>query len=334
MNNFFSKQDLKAIKNLYQSIIKCKKIVILIHETPDLDAICSALALQDYLIEKHIDARILGLENINNNLNKIFENVKIVSCNQTFLSKAKAIVLDTANKERILKRTLINEQLLCYRIDHHFKVQTICKNEWVNHKWSSTCEMIGWFLNINDPKKGLNQRRANFLYTGILTDTGKFLHSLTTPTVHILVSKFYDYSFDKQSVQEQIFTRSLKEIQFDSKLMKKIKLKNKFAYLILNKKDCKKLDELKQEYSKAYLMNNIKEIDIWMSAYYWENKWKISLRSNKYNVRKIANEYSGGGHNCASGMKLNNKKELKQFIKKMSTLNLKNYKLTSKDNQY
>lgn len=334
MNKIFSNQELKLIKSLYQSIIKCKKIVILIHELPDLDAICSALALQDYLIDKKIDARILGLESTNNNLSKIAEKIKIIPCDEAFLNEAKAIVLDTANKERILRQILINNKQLYYRIDHHFKVQTICKNEWVNHKWSSTSEMIGWFLNINDPKKGLNQRRVNFLYLGILTDTGKFMHSLTTSSVHILVSKFYDYGFNKQLIQDKLFTRSLKEIQFDNKLIKKIKLKNNFAYLILSMNDCKKLDELKLEYSKAYLMSNIKEIDVWMSAYYLDNKWKISLRSNKYNVRKIANEYHGGGHDCAAGMKLNNKKELKQFIKRMTTLNWENYKLTSRDNKY
>ena len=309
-----NQKEITNLSKIHNNLIKHKKISIFVHESPDFDAICSSLALRDYLKSKKIDAKVIGLNFADKNLiRKIYEKVQIDKYNDEFIKNSAAIILDTANSERILtKKHLLAKKV--FRIDHHPKIETIGSYEWIDDKKSSTSEMIGWFILINSCK--LTKVQANFLYTGILADTGRFMYKTTSESTLFLIIKFYEVKFNKLEIQDKMFSRKWENIKIDSQLYSQIKIKNNVGVLFIDKKMSKFIIDHNDNPSKVYLMNDIENLKAWICVYFdFElNVWKISLRSKWYDVRSYAQKFNGGGHTLASGIKTNNLKNVNKII--------------------
>ena len=78
------------------------------------------------------------------------------------------------------------------------------------------------------------------------------------------------------------------------------------------------------EQTKKFLSTfaNIKEINIWCSisedpegGIYW-----VSIRSKRTKISDVAKKYQGGGHDLASGCKLNSINELELLINDLDNL--------------
>ena len=72
------------------------------------------------------------------------------------------------------------------------------------------------------------------------------------------------------------------------------------------------------------MFSNIEEIGIWCSISEdndpKEPCWRISIRSKKLDISKVANKWGGGGHAQASGAKIKDLSELDAFIKDLDDL--------------
>lgn len=307
--------DQKILKELYTDLNKSARLAIFVHENPDCDALGSAFALQNFFHQKEIDARIVGINNLNK---KTFKGIFDININKEadddFIKNSFGIILDTANSPRILSQ----KQTLCkklYVFDHHPKVENIGNKEFISSNYSSTCELIGWFIIVNNQNL-LNKKNCNYLYAGLLTDTGRFMFKTTQITTFQLIVKFLEVGFDKNKIQDLIFLNSIDDFEKQQKIIKKIKFTtNGIGYYILPNWYCK-WHQLKSPNSKIFLLNNLKELKIWFCLYEDKenNCWKGSIRSRQYDVSKIAKIFGGGGHILASGFKLNNKKEIKKLM--------------------
>lgn len=296
---------------LIKSIEKSKKIVLYVHVTPDCDAIGSAFATLNFikLNFKNKEVRIAGLSKLNTSyLPKFFQNV-YQEVNEDFANGAMSIVFDTANYERIYDKQFFNKKN-SFRIDHHLFIKEICDYELIDENASSTCELVG--LLFKNSKLKINEITANSLYFGILTDTIRFLTSNTNKDTYLVMNWLESKNIlDKKLVHDQLYLRTLSDVKFDKKISKYIKYKNHYALMIFNKRVSKKINTNEVK-NKMYLLSGLKEIYIYGIIYYdaTTNVYKASLRSRDYNVNLIAKKFSGGGHKYASGLKLDNKKEI------------------------
>lgn len=294
-------QQNKKVKAIYNKIINYKKVTIFCHQNPDNDAYNSSLAMCLFLRSLKIDARIEGVDLITNVDVLKQVNKKIPKPTKNFYKNSLAIVLDLGTE----KNLITNNFSLCkesVRIDHHPKTENFCNLEWVDIEYSSTCEMVGWFILKNNPSK-MSKEIANSLYVGILTDSGNLQFNCAKASTYLLVSKFFEYNFDKQKKQEELYLRKIDEVKVNNKIFKKIKfIDDEIAYLVITPRMQKKYNLSKND-SKIFLMSNIKEIKVWFSMYYLEENGplKVSIRSRSYPVRQIAQKFGGGGHELASG---------------------------------
>ena len=82
--------------------------------------------------------------------------------------------------------------------------------------------------------------------------------------------------------------------------------------------------EISRERGSDYvnMLSGIEEYYIWMAI--TENtadqNWRVSLRSRKYPVNKVAEKYNGGGHLLASGAKLQNIEQLDDLLRDLKEL--------------
>lgn len=302
--------------------IKIKKnILLFVHIHPDFDALGSAFAFKNFieLNFKNKDVRIAGINKLDTSYLSDFFNRDWEDVSPEFASKAICIVFDTANHERIYQKNLFHFEN-SFRIDHHLIVEKICEYEFVVPTASSTCELVGILLKHYNLK--INSTVANSLYFGILTDTIRFLTSNVNSQTYSIMAYLNDtVKIDKQMVHNQLYLRNWKDSKFDSKISKKIKFSNGFAWLMFDRRFVKKYgcNYLK---TKLYLMSNIKEIKVYALLYFDEVSgfYRCSLRSREYNVNQIATQFSGGGHIYASGCKIDNKNEFKLLKEKIINL--------------
>lgn len=306
----------KKIKDILKNNIKFS---IFVHEHPDYDALGSANALARSLKLANKQARIFGINQ------KIIEeypclDLTIEPIHEPYMNNSVAIILDVANKERILSFKDNINFINIIRIDHHLFVEKIGNVEWIDDSASSTAEMVGWLIVNNNLK--IDEKVIDYLYAGILADTGKLMFSAVSQSTYELLSEFMSYGFNKQKIQEKMFLKKLSDEKINNKLQKKMKvLSSGIGYIILNKRDVIKY---KQEniHNKVWLLSGYEEIKIWFYLYFdiEKNSWKGSIRSRDYNVNQIAKKFNGGGHLLASGFRLENKKQIKNLINEIEAV--------------
>lgn len=313
--------NLNIVKKMGEIIKQNNFFNIFVHENPDCDALGSSLALKKSLELMNKKVNIVGInKTIVEKYVNVFElNKEIVENEEYDFENSIAIILDTSNVERVLKFPDVKFKD-SIRIDHHIYIKPIVNLEWVDIDYSSTSEMVGWFILENSFP--MNAKISNYLYSGILTDTGKFMFPNTKKHTFELLLKFYDFNFDKNKVQNNIFLNKFDDVLSDSKLRKHIKItETGIGYLILNNHLTKKY-KLNNSDQKVWLLSGMIEIKVWFLIYFNnENKiWKCSIRSRDFDVNSVAKKFNGGGHKLASGFKLENKNEYKKIITEINKL--------------
>ncbi|WP_027119367.1 DHH family phosphoesterase [[Mycoplasma] testudinis] len=317
-------KKLPVFEKILNKIKKYDKITFFIHESPDFDAFGSAYGLKAFLHTyfPKIKSYVMGTFELKNKYGSGLFPFETKPVSKSFLSQSLGIIVDTANQARILTGRH-NEAKELIRIDHHPKIETIGNLEWIDHTYPAAAEMVG--VLIDQLSYDFNKEIAQYIYAGILTDTGRFLYSNTSPRTHLLTAKLLETKFDVQHVLDNIYLKKLRQKQFETFAFSKMKYTPAgFGYIVLDKKISEKYQDC--EFATVVgTMMGLHEIKIWCSLYYdvTTNKWKGSLRSRHYEINKIAQKFNGGGHALASGFKLDNISQFKNVIKNVE-LFLKN----------
>lgn len=304
----------EIVKQIYNVLIDSKKVTIFAHENKDNDAYSSSLAMCYFLRSLNIDARIDNIDAIVSCSVKPFIDKSLPIADDEFINGSTGIFLDVGNSHIISTQGYLKCNQLV-RIDHHIFAEKFAEYEWVDHNYSSTCEMVGWFI-LECNHKMMTKQIAETLYVGILTDTGEFMYDTTQASTFDLIRIFYDCGFEKNKMQDKLFLNDWDEVLNSRNLSNEVKVVDGgIAYLILD-------DKIKEKYNvnddegKIFIMNDIRDFNVWFSVYFKPNKncYKVSIRSRQFPVREIACKYNGGGHRLAAGFSLKSLNEIDNLI--------------------
>jgi phosphoesterase RecJ-like protein len=148
------------------------------------------------------------------------------------------------------------------------------------------------------------------LYTGLVTDTARFLHSNTTAEALRVASVLVGCGADIHTINEVLYnTRPYKELKLLGRALEKLKLlyKNKIAEITLTAADFKLL-KTKPQHTQGIVSQPIMIPSVEVSVLLREEPGRIAvnLRSKgKIDVSRIAQKFNGGGHMRAAGFKQN-----------------------------
>ena len=300
---------------ILDKIKQYEKIVIFRHKRPDGDAVGSTKGLCGVLRatfpEK--DVRL-----INNDYAEYvaFLGEEDGAQNDEFFADALGIVIDTATVDRISNP----QYALCrelIKIDHHIPIQDYGDIMWVEEERSSSCEMIAAFCDAFRDELVLTSEAATAIYTGMVTDSGRFRFRSVSGETMRLAGTILDVGIDVDSLYARLYTKDFNEFKFQSYLYKKMKMtENGVAYLYVDRAMQKKFG-LSNEQASACVsyMDSIKGSLIWLA--FIENAdgtVRVRLRSRFIEINKLAEKYGGGGHACACGATVSSKKEMKALI--------------------
>ena len=172
---------------------------------------------------------------------------------------------------------------------------------------SSTCEVL---YDLMDHEK-ISRECATALYTGIVTDTGIFQYSNTTPHTMRVAASLLEKDIPFSDIVEQVFYR---KTYAQNQLMGRTLME---SIMLLNGKCI--VGIVRQKEMKFYgltpadmdgIVNQLRYTEgVEVAIFLYElapQTFKVSMRSDKkVDVSKIANLFGGGGHIRAAGCTMN-----------------------------
>ena len=240
---------------------------------------------------------------------------------------ALGILMDTATMKRISnqKFSLCKEFV---KIDHHIPIESYGVAEWVEEERSSTCEMVAAFYDAFKDELKINKQAATYIYTGMVTDSGRFRFRDVSGETLRLAGLMLDQGVDTDTLFAHLYLREFNSFKFEAYVHKKMKISpSGVATIYVSKAMQKKFALTSEEASSSVsYMDSIKGSLIWLA--FIENKdgsIRVRLRSRFVTVSELAERYNGGGHACAAGATVYSKKEMAKLIAEADEL-LKNYK--------
>ena len=169
----------------------------------------------------------------------------------------------------------------------------------------STAELIYKFLSIF--KIDLNKKIAEYLYLGIINDTGNFRHDNVTEKTFEICGKLIKAGANNHKIANILFSMSREKADLFGDVYRNMIIDEKygFIYYYLSNEKMKELNVTKDDTDGiAELLLKIEDMELSLFIRDEEDKMKGSLRCNdKYNVNEIASIFNGGGHIKAAGFK-------------------------------
>ena len=160
-------------------------------------------------------------------------------------------------------------------------------------------------------KLKLNTLAAKSLFTGMVTDSGRFRYDSASSRTFRLAAALTEQGFDTNEIYCELYADDLDNVKLRSSYVLKIQLAGDGVAYIVTTKD--ELHRLEKEYgvdsfgiSRGMVgaMADIRGIDSWVNFTETDDCVLCELRSKKYNINPIAVKYGGGGHAKASGATL------------------------------
>lgn len=229
-----------------------------------------------------------------------------------------AIVVDTGNMDRISnqKFKLCDEVI---KIDHHIDHTPYGDISWVEDRRSSLCEMIVDFYSTFSGELKLSAKAAFYLYTGMVTDSGRFRYSGVSGETMRLAGLLLDKGIDTETLYANLYLDDWDNYKFKAYLYNTMKrTENGVAYVYIDNETQEKFN-LSFENASASVssMDAIKGCLCWLA--FIENPSKdgsirVRLRSRFMEINTLAEQYNGGGHANASGATVYSREEMEELI--------------------
>ncbi len=247
---------------------------------------------------------------------------------------ALGIVLDTASEARISnkKYTLCRELI---KIDHHIPLEQYGNLQWVEEERSSCCEMIADFAQTFRDELVLTSEAATHLYTGMVTDSGRFKYSGVTGETLRCAASLLDVGVDTDTLFARLYLEAFEYLKFKAHIYEKMQITPNGVAWIFVDKEMQERFGLNLEQASAVIGNldSIRGCISWIAFIESgdaENSIRVRLRSRFVTINQIAERYHGGGHACASGATVYSRQEMEQLLSDTDAA-VKEYKETHED---
>ncbi len=306
-------------KQVIKEILAHDTIVIHRHKNPDGDALGAQIGLK-YVIKDNFPEKAVYVVGDSSRRYGFMEDTGMDTVDDSVYTNALAIVLDTSasalicdDRYKLAARSV--------RIDHHIFCEKICDIEVTDTSYESCCGLVtelalaaGWKLS---PKS------AKALYTGMVTDSGRFRYDSTTANTHRLASALMEQRFDTAHIYSNLYADDFSFVRLRAQFVLKIQFTPyRVAFIYTDLEEAKSYDADTFTISRGMVntMGDIRGVDIWVNFTETEDGVLAELRSGKYNINPIATKYGGGGHAKASGATLKSREEAMAMLEDLNRI--------------
>ena len=305
------KEALKLVK-------KYKRIIIHRHNHPDGDAMGSQLGLKYLIKDNFPDKEVYCVGDAATRLPWMDGNMDEIP--DEYYNGALAIILDCGSSKMVCdERYKLAEKTM--RFDHHILCEKVADLDIVDSTYESASGMVAMFAKENKLKLSLESATA--IYTGMVTDSGRFVFDSTTARTFELAAFLFSQPIDLNALNYNLYSEDFSEIMQKADNMHKIKFtENNVAYIYTAREDLPENSDAAPVVSSGMvgLMRDIKGVHIWVNFTEGDDGVHCELRSNKHNINPVAVKYGGGGHKKASGCTVPDKKTAMSLLDDLNEL--------------
>lgn len=275
-------------------------IVIHRHSNPDGDAIGSQVGLMNIIKSNFPKKTVYIVGDAPKRYGFVADSTPC-DISDSVYETALAVVLDTAAPDMVSDKRF-ESAAATLRFDHHIFVQKYCDVEVIDTSYESCCGLVTDFA----LKCGLTLSKlaAQALFTGMVTDSGRFRYDSTTPNTLRLAARLLESGFDINDVYTPLYADDFDMIKLRASFVLQVQFTaNNVAYIYTDKQRVDNLgvDTFTISRGMVSVMSDIRGVDVWVNFTETDSGVLCELRSKTYNINPIAVKYGGGGHAKASG---------------------------------
>ena len=294
---------------MFESIISLIEaydtIVIHRHTKPDGDAIGSQIGLKKLITENYPGKRVLAVGDAAGRYGFVQDSTPDNVSDEDYVG-ALALILDTS-AGALISDSRYHLAAETARIDHHIFCEKIANVEVTDTSFESCCGMIvalameaGW---------SISSEAATAIYTGMVTDSGRFRYDSTTPDTMRRAARLLEAGIDTSDIYRNLYADDFSYIRLRAQFVLKVRFtEQNVAYIYTTADEAREsgADTFTISRGMVGVMGEIRGVDIWANFTETDNGILCELRSSRYNINRTAVKYGGGGHEKASGCTLKN----------------------------
>ena len=309
--------------DIYQPILetlsRAKRVLITTHVRPDGDALGSTAAMAMGLRKKNIEAEVLLLSRLPSKYAFVYKDHGIVYHDtdagwpatlslETFDC---LLVIDTGTWSQLpgLREKIEGWNVPKLVVDHHLTQENWASQKLVITQAAAAGEIVAQLLERWDIP--LDASIATALYLAIATDTGWFQFSNTRPYTMRLAAILMEAGVDTDKMYQLLYQNERAErIALQARVMQSMQLlsDNRLAVMIVRNSDFEATHATPPD-TEALINVPLQIATVEVSILLTEPKEpgpiRVSLRSKgKVDVAKFAEQFAGGGHARAAGLKV------------------------------
>ena len=292
-----------TIDNIKEEIQKANDVVILTHESPDGDAVGSALAMYLTLkkLGKTVDVIIPEYASMFEFLPSANEIKKVGKEEPYDL----AISVDVTGINRLNGfARYFEDAKVKIQIDHHQVNEMFADYNFVNPA-SPACAQNLIFI-IEQLGVEIDKEIGTCLLTGIITDTGGFKYEGVSAETFEFTSWLLAKGVNVSDVYKRVMqTKTRANFELRKLVMDRMEFlfDNKVTFTYMTLEDEKNTNAMPGDHEGLVeIGRDIEGVEVSIFLREIENGYKVSLRSNDYvNVSDVCIAFSGGGHKRAAG---------------------------------
>ena len=294
-------QARKGLNDVLAEIQRRERIVVTSHARPDGDAVGSVIACVKILraMGKHADGVL------HDTVPRIYQCLpdadSVMILDEVPAGYDAAIILECDSVERT--RLIGLDSLFLINIDHHNSAKEFADLNWIEQDASATAELIYELARIAGVE--ITPDIATCLYTAVLTDTGSFCYAGTDDSTFELAGDLVRAGANPVLIAQNVyFTNPPTKMHLLGAALSRPTVEDRLAWMYVTREDMARTKAADEDCEGvANYALGIHGVEV--AAFFRElsgDKFRVSLRSKgAVNVARIAENFGGGGHTCASG---------------------------------
>lgn len=303
---------MKLLNEILNKIKEYETIIIHGHNRPDGDCYGSQFGLKDIITNSFPNKNVYVVGETSDYVSFVGQADDI---EDSIYEGALSIVVDTATKERISdQRYKLAKEII--KIDHHIPIDQYGDLIWVDTNFPAASQMIAYFYKTFKDELKISKNGAQAMYTGIVTDTGRFRYRGVSRLTHEIAGMLVELGADVVEIDQNLSKETMEEFQFKGNLLSQVKFDDAgFSYAIIKKDDIEKFNiTTEQAAANVNLLSGVEGYGVWFLLIEGDDEVRVRLRSSELEIDKLANQFDGGGHKNASGASLKSFDELDVFL--------------------
>ena len=288
---------------IIQAISQFDTIILHRHSRPDGDALGSQIGLK-HLILENFPGKTVYTVGDEAGFYGFMADTQMDQIPDSTYEGALAIILD-CGAAHLVSDDRYHLAAKTARMDHHLYVGSFTDVEAIDSSFESCCGLIsqmaveaGWKLNL---------MAAQSLFTGMVTDSGRFRYDATSARTFALASFLMSQPINTEALYKDLYADDFENKKFKAQFLLKTQFTpNHVAWIYTTAEELAQMEMSTFSVSRGMVntMSDIRGTEIWVNFTEADGGVLCELRSSGPNINPIAVKYGGGGHAKASGAKV------------------------------